>query len=317
MRSIAPFQFCSHLSAQVLCSSICSFWAALRFSKASRSAVVVASHALDCSSSLSSRWMCCSRSRRTLGRAGEKAVRRRVGRLRGTDTEEEMRVLWRLIGSIHPYIDGRRLVVMAMDATSFATGSRRSGTRARAWRNSRIRIRERETDWVRAPRAIPRSNGDSESKPGKGRLAQHPAGFREQCTPIAQMLDDFESGDQIERCRETGARSRMPGRTGYSAVGNARARKRSRRQPRRRRLLCRRISRALRCRIRCRSRYRARCVPRSSRESVAREVFRPEILIDLAGDDALAGEFGHSAGAPESTFAWTPSLELTSTRQGK
>jgi hypothetical protein len=34
-------------------------------------------------------------------------------------------------------------------------------------------------------------------------------------------------------------------------------------------------------------------------EGVSRNMFRPEFVIHLAGDDAFAGEFGHSAAAPK------------------
>ncbi len=45
-------------------------------------------------------------------------------------------------------------------------------------------------------------------------------------------------------------------------------------------------------------------------EGIAGYMFSPEIVIDLAGDHPLAGEFAHRA-AP------APSFEFTSTRQGK
>ena len=46
-------------------------------------------------------------------------------------------------------------------------------------------------------------------------------------------------------------------------------------------------------------------------EGVTRGVFGPEVVVDFARNDALAGKFDHSAAAPAEIRA------LTSTRQGK
>ncbi len=53
-------------------------------------------------------------------------------------------------------------------------------------------------------------------------------------------------------------------------------------------------------------------------ERVPRQVFRPEIVIYFAGNDALAGEFNHKSISPESApdIASAVILEFTSTRHG-